>query len=317
MLNCAQRTFEKNTLSLLVNVLPSITARTASHARTAVGKAFNDYFKKDQHRKGSSLVQARYDHSRRYKVAVEDIARFEVGGAIAILVNTYPAAFWMINYVFSNPTVLEECRAELQNVTRTTTESDGTAVHCIDMDSVKKSCPILASTFQEVLRHRSVGLSVREVMEDTLLDGKYLLKKGGITMISADLLHSDVAVWGEDLASFDHHRFLKGTSKKVPNPVAFRAFGGGSTLCPGRHFATVEVMALASILISRFDIVPVGGVWSNTEVRDVKLWAQIVDADATLEVELSERKIYEGHHVWKLGLTNPKLLFAMAAEDID
>ena len=36
---------------------------------------------------------------------------------------------------------------------------------------VKTHWPLLTSTYQEVLRYRSVSTSVRQVMEDTMLDG--------------------------------------------------------------------------------------------------------------------------------------------------
>jgi cytochrome P450 len=42
------------------------------------------------------------------------------------------------------------------------------------------------------------------------------------------------------------------------HPAAFRAFGGGKTLCPGRHFATVSIQALVALLVTKFDIVGPG-----------------------------------------------------------
>jgi cytochrome P450 len=39
------------------------------------------------------------------------------------------------------------------------------------------------------------------------------------------------------------------------HPAAFRAFGGGKTLCPGRHFATTSIQALVALLVTKFDIV--------------------------------------------------------------
>jgi hypothetical protein len=54
-------TFEKNLLPVLINVLPSLTASTAIRARRVVSDAFLEYFRKNQHSKGSALVQARYD----------------------------------------------------------------------------------------------------------------------------------------------------------------------------------------------------------------------------------------------------------------
>lgn len=54
-------------------------------------------------------------------------------------------------------------------------ERDG---HCyLDLAYIKNSCPILASTMQEAFRYNSIGMTVRSVVEDHMLAGKYLLKK--------------------------------------------------------------------------------------------------------------------------------------------
>lgn len=38
------------------------------------------------------------------------------------------------------------------------------------------------------------------------------------------------------------------------HPAAFRAFGGGKTLCPGRHFASTSIQAFVALLVTQFDI---------------------------------------------------------------
>lgn len=53
----------------------------------------------------------------------------------------------------------------------------------IDLASITKSCPMLLSCFQETMRHRSVAPGPRVLVEDVLLDGRYLLKKGNMLMI--------------------------------------------------------------------------------------------------------------------------------------
>ena len=74
-------------------MLPSITARKGIVGRNIVAKAFEQYFKDGGHKSGSILAKKRYGVATRNGVALEDIARYEVGGAVAILVNTVPAAF--------------------------------------------------------------------------------------------------------------------------------------------------------------------------------------------------------------------------------
>jgi cytochrome P450 len=99
-----------------------------------------------------------------------------------------------------------------------------------------------------------MGTSVRIALEDHMLDGKYLIKKGGTVMIPGHVQHSSAAIWGDDVAEFKHTRFVKTPGSKRYNSVAFRGFGGGTTLCPGRHFATMEILLFATLLMLRFDV---------------------------------------------------------------
>jgi cytochrome P450 len=43
------------------------------------------------------------------------------------------------------------------------------------------------------------------------------------------------------------------------HPAAFRGFGGGKTLCPGRHFATNEILLFTALIVHGFDITPLEG----------------------------------------------------------
>lgn len=132
-------------------------------------KAFEKYFQKGGHTQGSALIKARYDHSMRFNASLTDLARFEIGGSIAILASTGPAAFWLIYHVFSDPVVLEDIRNEASKLLVA-----GPNGRTIDLATVNESCPILLSTFREVLRFHSIGTSARVVMEDHMLDGRYI-----------------------------------------------------------------------------------------------------------------------------------------------
>lgn len=43
------------------------------------------------------------------------------------------------------------------------------------------------------------------------------------------------------------------------HPAAFRAFGGGATLCPGRFFATTEIVSVVAMFLLRFGLAPGAG----------------------------------------------------------
>ncbi|OTA98758.1 hypothetical protein M426DRAFT_44145, partial [Hypoxylon sp. CI-4A] len=171
--------------------------------------------------------------------------------------NTVPSAFWVIYRIFSDPAVLQDCREEVKQAVEEGPEGNST----VNLTFILNACPILFSTYNEVFRFRGMANSVRIVSGDHMLDNRFLVKKGGLIMISARAQHSDADVWGENVGQFYHKRFSKqqdGNNKRL-SAVAFRGFGGGTTLCPGRHFATSEILLLATLLLLRFDIEPVGG----------------------------------------------------------
>jgi hypothetical protein len=55
-----------------------------------------------------------------------------------------------------------------------------------------------------------------------MLDNKYLVKKGNLTMIPARSQQSNPAVWGENVDIFYHKRFMNQEAGRSLNPIAFR-----------------------------------------------------------------------------------------------
>ena len=89
---------------------------------------------------------------------------------------------------------------------------------------------------------------------------------------------------------------------KRPNPVAFRGFGGETTLCPGRHFATTEILAFAAMMILRFDIEPVSGKWAAPTTYKASAQNMVPQPDTDIEVKINVRKGYE-HKQWTVLLS--------------
>lgn len=299
-------------MSILVGFLPSITARKPIAARAKVAKAFEAYFKSGGVKQASILAQKRYQVEIDNNVPLEDIARYEVGGSIAILVNTAPAAFWTLFLLHSHPGLLEEIRKEIDASTETTTEN-GTTVKTLDITTLKSNCPLLLSSYQEVLRYCSMGTSVREVMEDTYLD-RWLLKKGAMLQMPSRIIHQDASLWGSSVTNFNPRRFLPEEAKNRPRDVCFRAFGGGKTLCPGRHFATNEVLAVVAVFISRMDMTPVGGEWKFPTTANTNVAAVVMEPDDDVEVEIKARQGFEDVK-WVINLDKSDKIFAMVTED--
>lgn len=269
---------------LMLDILPLRIFKSSLHGREQLAQAFRQYDDNKEYTKGSVFIQRWLEHLRHFDIAEDDIARFHVGGLFALVANTSPTAFWMVYRVSSSPEVLRECREE---ISKTVSEVEGSQV--ISASEVKNSCPILLSTFQEVFRIHGMGNSVRVASEDCLLDNKYLIKKGGLLMIPSRVQHSDREVWGGDTDQFNYRRFVKEPGNKRPNPVAFRGFGGGTTLCPGRHFATTEILLFVALLVLRFDIGPVSGQWT-LPCREKSSQAEAMEQpDEDVEVEIVPR----------------------------
>lgn len=84
-------------------------------------------------------------------------------------------------------------------------------------------------------------------------------------MIPLRTIHNDPKVYGDKSKDFVADRFLSefqnsdGTAKKRPTMSMLKLFGGGTTLCPGRHFAANESVAFIASALRKFDIQLVEG----------------------------------------------------------
>lgn len=293
------RTFEAGFLTLSVFPLASLFFPRLYRARELAAAAMIDYMRKGGHETASGLVRKRYEHHRgQFGLSLEDFARGELGNTFAVLGNSTPCALWILYHIFSDDQVLADVRREVSALVRDENK-DGVITSSVDLASIRTSCPILLSTFQETLRYRAVNPGPRVLLEDVLLDGGIFLKKGSMLMIPAPVQHTAVSAWGDDAREFDHMRFARkpAPGRHRPNRVAFRAFGGGHVLCPGRHFASTEIMALAALLVLQFDVVPVTGKWSEPTSKNSPVQAGFPIPDEEINVELRPRDASKKWHV--------------------
>lgn len=237
------------------------------------------------------------------------MAATEIGQLVASLINSVGSAFWMIYHIFSDSVVLDECRKEVEKLV----QQDDDSVFTIDLAKVKSSCPILLSTWQETLRYMHIGITARVVMEDTMLDNKYLLKRGATVMAVTPVQHSDASIWGPTVGKFDHRRFLRVPGKRRTNPAAFRSFGGGTVLCPGRHFVSTEVLSFAAMLLLRFELKPVtkDGKWTQP-LMNFPMTSSMPTPRDRLDVEMIPRDGRE----WRLSFSSSGKGVNVVAEDV-
>ncbi|KAL9622344.1 MAG: hypothetical protein Q9160_003355 [Pyrenula sp. 1 TL-2023] len=295
--------------AIMMNFLPKLTARKGIYGRKVVSDYFYEYFKNNGQDKGSLLIQNRYKHSIQNGISLRDSALYEVAGSVAVLSNSSPSCFWMLFQIYSDPEVLSKCRTEVSRTLRISQDPDGSSIHTLDITAMKSVAPLLASVFAETLRLHSLGISVRKVMQDTLLNDEYLLKKDRTVLMPSNVVHTDPSVWGHDVHTFKAERFLR-DGKPKPDPVAFRAFSGGTTLCPGRHFATVETLAVVAMFLIRFDMTPVKGEWKAPTTDNAHLATTVTEPDWDIEVQVRARNDFSGGR-WEFKLPDSTDTFAI------
>jgi cytochrome P450 len=259
--------FEQGMFGLLPNILPSVFARKAYLARKRILAALVEYVEKSRYHKASSLIQQRLAINLKHGITPAMAGHGELIMLFAIVGNAIPASFWLLANLFSRPELLAEVRGEVEKSVTVVKGGDGKETRTIHVDMLKHVAPVLTSCFRETLRMVANLTSVRWILEDTMIADKYLLKKNSIVQVASGVVHMDEEVWGADAGKFNPRRFVpeidpEKTATALPKNVpsaAFRAFGGGSVICPGRHFAQSEIVGFVSAVVMGFDFEKLGG----------------------------------------------------------
>ncbi|OAG00101.1 cytochrome P450 [Paraphaeosphaeria sporulosa] len=252
------------------------------------------------HKNHSRFIQKLFEYYNERSFPLKDFSQFIMGSSVAVLGNTLPTAFWFVIHLYSDRKVFDACREEILAQVVHSTDADGNPVRTLDITALKVACPLFHSAFKEVLRLEAVGTGVRGVEEDHMLDGKYLLRKDALVFMPLVSQHFDHERWGADAEEYCYDRFADKARPRVSN-VSFRSFGGGTTLCPGRHFATTELLAFAAMLLLRFDIIPKDGKWVVPTSLNAEMTTNMPAPDFDVEVEIQKRSDDQGiKWMWKL-----------------
>ncbi|WP_037062825.1 bifunctional cytochrome P450/NADPH--P450 reductase [Pseudonocardia acaciae] len=89
--------------------------------------------------------------------------------------------------------------------------------------------------------------------EDTVIGGRYRVRRGETLLVLTPKLHRDPAVWGGRPEVFAPERFEFERARALPTN-AWKPFGNGQRSCIGRGFALQEATLFLAMLLQRFDI---------------------------------------------------------------
>ncbi|MCM3269730.1 bifunctional cytochrome P450/NADPH--P450 reductase [Paenibacillus elgii] len=119
--------------------------------------------------------------------------------------------------------------------------------------------------------------------EDTVIGGKYPIKKGEAVSIVLPKLHRDKGVWGDDAEQFRPERFED--SDKIPNH-AYKPFGNGQRACIGMQFALHEATLVLGMILQQFQLLdPL-----NYQLK-VKQTLTLKPDDFKIRVQLRDKKL--------------------------
>ena len=278
-----------------------MTAPKAYRARLAFAKAFISYYSRGLVKNASGIVRGRYSDLTSGGLTYADISSFEIGIVMATTMNSVTGMFWMLCYLFSDPQLVEEIRAEISNIITRRSDAKREEV-CLDVSGLQKSCPLLVSAWQETLRMANVAVSQRLVLEDIVLNDTFFLKKNSLVQIPARIMHESTSIWGPDAHIFNARRFLKTNVNKMTREQrklqkqGFTPFGGGVVLCPGRHFATTEILGVAATVVMGFEMRMADGSGALKVPRGQKqrMSVAVKQPEGGLEVLIKRREEFEG-----------------------
>ncbi|KAI4859213.1 cytochrome P450 [Hypoxylon rubiginosum] len=199
--------------------------------------------------------------------------------------NSVPAAIWFLVETIRDTSLKEEVYQRVSSALLIP-EANGEHENGHATFDIEKLCcdPLLQSVYAETLRLRVAALIVREAAQRDFSFCGWRIKKGEVLTVSSHTEAMNQEVWGVggDLSShaldkFWSHRFLvnpdDSNSGPLRNPRTKRAagnkdlsfstdglagtwipYGGGRSLCPGRHFAKREIMLTTAAFLTAYEI---------------------------------------------------------------
>ncbi|KAF9691170.1 hypothetical protein EKO04_010672 [Ascochyta lentis] len=294
--------WEEGNVAYMIGLLRSVFARKASRGLEACVRGFAEYIEAGDTKDAYKLIRER--NQLHIDVGIADInerARLEVAMSLGFNVNASGTTFWIVNNIFSRPGLLSQIREEIR--------ANALLGHgVLSADSLRQACPRLNSAYRETMRLYVPSASARLVHEDTILADTWLLRKDCVVQLPGSVIHHDPEIWGADVDLFNPDRFLYSVngSKSNPDgtipegkahfihPAAFRSFGGGASLCPGRHFANMEVLGLAAVLIMGFDMEPIDGTTWNPPADVKRIPIAVMKPMKPLDVRMKIREEFKG-----------------------
>jgi cytochrome P450 len=159
--------------------------------------------------------------------------------------TTSGALSFALYYLIQNPEVLARAKAEVDALWGT---SDNPKPAYGDVAKLR----YVRAVLDEALRLWPTAPGyLRVARKDTVLGGRYRIKRGQWVLVVLPLVQRDPRVW-PDPERFDPDRFAPGQMKSRAH--AYKPFGTGQRACIGRQFALHESVLTLALILHRYDL---------------------------------------------------------------
>jgi cytochrome P450 len=248
----------------------------------------------------SAIVRNRREAALKWGILDSEVQRWDYVMFFAPTTNSGPTAYWLLSYILADPALLKEIREEVSKVAIISTVKDVKKVS-FDITSIQKECPLLVAAWDESFCLSAATLFVRMVMEDTILADKYLLEKGAVIQMPSAPSSQSEAIWGPNPDNFNAKRMLKSTYNALPREdrktrtQAYFPLGGGKYICPGKQFASTELIGFVGSMLYAFDVKMSNGERLKTPRPGKRQIGRNVDLPISdIEVIIKRREEFEG-----------------------
>lgn len=243
----------------LRNPIPWLVSSEIRSARKSVREKINQSTENEsygnQDKQGLTLFAKLASLYESLEIPREGFTDCHLTAIVGLMSNVINIMIWAMCEVVANPKLSASLITEIEAVI------NGSSTNMtIEVDHLRRSCPLLVATWYELLRTYGDAPVARGVYENSLFGDKYQLEKGSILMTPIHLHNFDKDIWGEDVELFRPSRFLENGGINQELVKHLNVFGlPGMHQCPGRYLALNLTVGLLAKCLLTFEFTPTPG----------------------------------------------------------
>ncbi len=237
-----------NTLGFFFPRLPTAAHRSRDRARRRVAELFGEIMAA-RRRSGArpddfmqALMHARYQDGR--ALSDDEITGILLTVLFAGQHTSAVLATWTCLELLRAPSYLARVRDEAEEV-----YSDAGTV---SFESLKRQVALEHAVRECERLHPPLIMLIRKVLKP-LRYGDHVVPAGAMAMVSPAVSHRLPHLFA-DPERFNPDRFAPPACEDKQHHYALIGFGGGKHRCMGKHFAYLQLKAICTVLLDRFDL---------------------------------------------------------------